>query len=42
MKTVHRAWLIRGLALAALATVFAAYLNPHLVFELSNQLWACF
>ena len=42
MKPVQRAWLMRALALAALAGVFAAYLNPHLVVELSNRLWACF
>jgi len=27
---------------AALATVFAAYLNPHLVVDLANRVWACF
>ena len=29
-------------AAAALAGVFAAYLNPHLVVDLANQVWACF
>lgn len=29
-------------ALLALAAVFAAYLNPHLMVSLANQLWACF
>lgn len=33
------AWLAAGLALAA---VFMAWRNPHLVAELANQLWACF
>ncbi len=27
---------------AALASVFAAYLNPHLVVDLANRVWACF
>lgn len=27
---------------AALAAVFALYLQPGLVFTLANQLWACF
>ena len=27
---------------AALAGVFAAYLNPHLVVDLANRVWACF
>jgi hypothetical protein len=27
---------------AALAAVFAAYLNPHLVVDLANRVWACF
>jgi hypothetical protein len=29
-------------ALLALATVFAAYLDPHVMVSLANQLWACF
>jgi hypothetical protein len=29
-------------ALLALALVFAAYLNPHVMVSLANQLWACF
>ena len=28
--------------LAVLATVFMAYLNPHVVRDLATQLWACF
>ncbi len=27
---------------AALAAVFAAYLNPHLAVELAGRVWACF
>lgn len=37
-----RRWLAYGAALAALAAVFAAYRNPHLMVELSNAFWACF
>ena len=29
-------------ALAALAAVFVAYLNPHLAVDLANRVWACF
>ena len=29
-------------AAAALAAVFAAYLNPHRVVDLANRVWACF
>ncbi len=25
-----------------LAAVFAAYLNPHLAFELATRVWSCF
>lgn len=32
-----------GLTLAAaLASVFATYLNPHLVVDLANRVWSCF
>jgi hypothetical protein len=34
--------LLWGLALAALALVFAAYLSPHLARDLADRLWACF
>ncbi len=30
------------LAAAALAAVFAAWLAPHMVVTLANQIWACF
>ena len=33
------AWTVAALALAA---VFAAYLDPHLVVDLANRVWACF
>lgn len=29
-------------AAVLLAAVFSAYLNPHLVVDLANQVWACF
>ncbi len=29
-------------ALAVLALVFAAYLDPHTVVDLVNRVWACF
>ena len=33
---------IWGLAGLALAGVFLAYMNPHLVVDLANRVWACF
>lgn len=33
------AWMVAGLACGA---VFLAYLNPTLIVELGNRLWACF
>lgn len=43
-RPAHRPpWaLLWAIALAALALVFAAYLNPHLVVDLANRVWACF
>jgi hypothetical protein len=38
-------WIRAGVwavAAAALAAVFAAYLNPHLMVDLANRVWACF
>lgn len=29
-------------AAAALGAVFVAYLNPHLMVDLANRVWACF
>ncbi len=39
--TLRRA--LVGIAVAlALAAVFAAYLDPHLMVDLTNAVWACF
>jgi hypothetical protein len=39
-RRAHLAW---GVVVAlALAGVFMAYLNPHLVVDLANRIWACF
>jgi hypothetical protein len=39
----RRAHIVWGVATAvALAGVFMAYLNPHLMVDLANQIWACF
>ncbi len=42
MKPQHLRLLGWALALAALALVFASYLNPHLAVDLANRVWACF
>ena len=31
-----------AVALAVLALVFAAYLDPHTVVDLATRVWACF
>lgn len=31
-----------GLAAAAQGAVFTAYLDPHLMVDLANRVWACF
>lgn len=31
-----------GLLALALGATFMAYLNPHLMVDLANQVWACF
>jgi hypothetical protein len=36
----HLGWAV--VAALALAGVFMAYLNPHLVVDLANRIWACF
>lgn len=42
-KGYPRRVLAWALALAALAAVFMAYLNPHLAVDLANRAWAaCF
>jgi hypothetical protein len=40
--TGPRRLLLRAAALAVLALVFAAYLNPHLAVDLANRVWSCF
>ena len=37
-----RRWLFWAGALATLAAVSVSYLNPHLMLELADRLWACF
>ncbi len=37
-----RAAAIWAVALAALAAVFASYLDPHLMVDLAARIWACF
>jgi hypothetical protein len=34
--------LVWAVVAAALAAVFVAYLNPHLVVDLASRVWACF
>ncbi len=42
---LHRArvwpWLLKGIALAALALVFTWYLSPHFVVDMAARLWSC-
>ena len=42
MKLAGRRLLAWTAALAVLGAVFVAYLQPTLMVELANQLWACF
>jgi len=42
MKPQHQRWALWAGALAALAVVFAAYLNPHLMVDVANRVWSCF
>lgn len=37
-----RRWLVRLGVVAALATVFLAYLRPELALDLAGRLWSCF
>lgn len=39
MKLRLAAW---GVALVALGATFMAYLDPHMVVDLANRVWACF
>lgn len=41
-KALASRWAWRAAALAALALVFASYLQPDLVLLLATQLWNCF
>jgi hypothetical protein len=38
----HSPWLWRLVSLAVLALVFAAYLQPDLMFDIANFVWSCF
>ena len=38
----RRRWVAWAAAAAALALVFAAYLQRDFVFSVANQVWACF
>ena len=42
LKRLAGIWLLRLLALAALAMVFMAYQNPHFTVDLANLVWSCF
>jgi hypothetical protein len=42
MNKIAPRWLGYGAAVAALAGVFALYLQPDFVVALADQLWACF
>jgi hypothetical protein len=37
-----RRWVLWLLIAGVLFAVFLAYLNPHLMVDLANRLWACF
>ena len=42
MKQRLRSGIAVAVAVAALAGVFAAWRNPHLMVQLSNAFWSCF
>jgi len=42
MRTRYRQWLMAAAALAALAVVFAMYLQPDFMRSMADQIWACF
>jgi hypothetical protein len=42
MKPATKRAVVWSLSLAALAAVFASYLQPHLMVDLANRVWACF
>jgi hypothetical protein len=39
-RRTHIVWGV--IAALTLGGVFMAYLNPHLMLELANRIWACF
>jgi len=39
-RRAHIVWAV--VAVLALVGVFMAYLNPHLMVDLANRIWACF
>ncbi|MFO1330292.1 MAG: hypothetical protein U1F56_23315 [Rubrivivax sp.] len=41
MKLRSRPLIAWALAALALAAVFAAYLDPHVVVDLATRVWAC-
>ena len=41
MKPRVRSLAVWALAALALAAVFAAYLDPHVVLDLAGRVWAC-
>lgn len=43
-RRARRGWQALGLGVAGLAllAVFTAYLDPHLMADLANRVWACF
>jgi hypothetical protein len=42
MKPATRRALLWSAAVAAMAAVFASYMQPHLVVDLANRVWSCF
>ncbi len=42
MKLRARALLAWTVVLLTLASVFAAYLSPHMVVDLATRVWSCF
>jgi len=42
MKATGHRWLAAAGIAMVLALVFASYYDPHLMFALASQVWACF
>lgn len=36
-----RRWLLRGIAVVALALVFTWYLSPHFAVDMAARFWSC-